>query len=172
MLNPAGGRPGLLGLPLDRPGRPLPRPAGHRPTDGPDGRGRTATGAGRFRRGKIGRRLPSPAVAASLRQTALRRKAKLAELGAIPLVDPRLLRWGELAGDVLVTPDTNPAWTPLFRRAAAVVVEMGGSASHAAIVAREYGLPAVMGVQDATRRLADGCRVRVDGSRGLVLRAD
>lgn len=75
-------------------------------------------------------------------------------------------------GDVLVAPYTNPAWTPLFGRAAAVVVESGGPASHAAIVAREYGLPAVMGARDATRRLADGRRVRVDGTRGLVLRPD
>lgn len=75
-------------------------------------------------------------------------------------------------GDVLVAPYTNPAWTHLFGRAAAVVVGSGGPASHAAIVAREYGIPAVMGAREATWRLADGRRVRVDGSRGLVLRAD
>ncbi len=75
------------------------------------------------------------------------------------------------AGEVLVAPYTNPAWTPLFRLAVAVVVDSGGPASHAAIVAREYGIPAVMGTGDATRRLTDGQRVRVDGHRGLVLRA-
>lgn len=75
------------------------------------------------------------------------------------------------SGDVLVAPYTNPAWTPLFERAVAVVVDSGGPASHAAIVAREYGIPAVMATVDGTRRLADGQRVRVDGSRGLVLRA-
>jgi phosphoenolpyruvate synthase/pyruvate phosphate dikinase len=69
---------------------------------------------------------------------------------------------------VLVAPFTNPAWTPLFQRAAAVVVESGGAMSHAAIVAREYGIPAVMGVPDATRHLADGQHVRVDGSGGTV----
>ncbi|MGR4880231.1 PEP/pyruvate-binding domain-containing protein [Streptomyces sp. LARHCF249] len=73
-------------------------------------------------------------------------------------------------GDVLVASYTSPAWTSLFRRAAAVVTETGGVASHAAIVAREYGIPAVMAAPDATRRLTDGQRVRVDGDRGLVLR--
>jgi pyruvate,water dikinase len=71
-------------------------------------------------------------------------------------------------GEVLVAPYTNPAWTPLFERAAAVVVDSGGPASHAAIVAREYGIPAVMATADGTARLADGQRVRVDGAAGLV----
>ena len=73
-----------------------------------------------------------------------------------------------LAGEVLVAPYTNPAWTPLFQRAAAVVVDAGGTGSHAAIVAREYGIPAVMGTVEGTRKLEDGQVVRVDGSRGLV----
>jgi pyruvate,water dikinase len=72
-------------------------------------------------------------------------------------------------GAVLVAPYTNPAWTPLFQRAAAVVVDSGGAMSHAAIVAREYGIPAVMGTVDATRRLIDGQRIRVDGARGVVI---
>jgi pyruvate,water dikinase len=76
------------------------------------------------------------------------------------------------AGDVLVAPYTNPAWTPLFQRAAAVIVDGGAAGSHAAIVAREYGVPAVMGTVDGTRRLVDGQRVRVDGSRGLVFNAE
>jgi pyruvate,water dikinase len=74
-------------------------------------------------------------------------------------------------GEILVAPATNPAWTPLFQRAAAVVVDMGGAASHAAIVAREYGVPAVMGTFDGTRKLTDGQWIQVDGSRGLVLKA-
>jgi rifampicin phosphotransferase len=74
-------------------------------------------------------------------------------------------------GEVLVAPYTNPAWTPLFQRAAAVVVDSGGAASHAAIVAREYGIPAVMGTIEGTHSLVDGERVRVDGTRGLVYRA-
>ena len=73
------------------------------------------------------------------------------------------------AGEVLVAPFTNPAWTPLFQRAAAVVVDSGGAASHAAIVAREYGIPAVMATVEGTRTLTDGTIVRVDGSAGLVL---
>ena len=72
------------------------------------------------------------------------------------------------AGDVLVAPYTNPAWTPLFQRASAVVVDSGSAGSHAAIVAREYGIPAVMATGSGTNRLIDGRRVRVDGSRGLV----
>ena len=73
-----------------------------------------------------------------------------------------------LPGEVLVAPYTNPSWTPLFTRAAAVVVDTGAAMSHAAIVAREYGVPAVMGTGDGTRRLSDGQWVRVDGSRGQV----
>ena len=80
--------------------------------------------------------------------------------------------FGELQpGDVLVCPATNPSWTPLFGRAAAVVVDHGGLASHAAIVAREYGIPAVMGTGDGSSVLATGVRVTVDGDRGRVLRA-
>jgi pyruvate,water dikinase len=71
-------------------------------------------------------------------------------------------------GDVLVCPYTNPAWTPLFQRAAAVVVDTGGSGSHAAIVAREYGIPAVMGTATGTSVLADGQVVTVDGDTGRV----
>lgn len=72
------------------------------------------------------------------------------------------------SGDVLVCPYTNPAWTPLFQRACAVVVDAGGSASHAAIVAREYGIPAIMGTADGTTVLTDGQLVIVDGDTGRV----
>ncbi|MFG1837080.1 PEP/pyruvate-binding domain-containing protein [Micromonospora sp. NPDC049175] len=71
-------------------------------------------------------------------------------------------------GDVLVCRTTDPAWTPLFGVVAAVVTEIGGLLSHAAIVAREQGLPAVLAVPDATTALPDGALVRVDGSTGLV----
>lgn len=71
-------------------------------------------------------------------------------------------------GDVLVAPFTAPAWTPLFTRAAAVVTDVGSAAAHASIVAREYGIPAVVGTGEATARLRDGMRVTVDGSRGNV----
>lgn len=73
-----------------------------------------------------------------------------------------------LAGEVLVCPYTNPAWTPLFTTAIAVVTETGGLASHTAIVAREYGVPAVMSVPGVTRTLKEGQEIQVDGSRGIV----
>src|SRR4029450_8271901 len=76
------------------------------------------------------------------------------------------------ACDVLVCPYTNPAWTTLFQRAAAVVVDSGGPGSHAAIVAREYGIPAVMGTGVGTATLTDGQLVTVNGSTGRVVLAD
>ena len=75
-------------------------------------------------------------------------------------------------GDVLVCPYTNPAWTTLFQRAAAAVVDSGGPGSHAAIVAREYGIPAVMGTGIGTSTLSDGQLVTVNGSTGRVIAAD
>jgi len=73
-------------------------------------------------------------------------------------------------GEILVCPFTTPAWTPLFASAAAVVTETGGAASHAAIVAREYGVPAVMSVFGAARDLQDGDEIVVDGRSGTVSR--
>ncbi|MGY1625227.1 PEP/pyruvate-binding domain-containing protein [Geodermatophilus sp. SYSU D00965] len=72
------------------------------------------------------------------------------------------------AGEVLVAASTDPGWTPLFQLAGALVMEVGGVVSHGAIVAREYGIPAVATVPDATRRLRTGQRVRVDGGAGSV----
>jgi phosphohistidine swiveling domain-containing protein len=71
-------------------------------------------------------------------------------------------------GEILVTSTTNVGWTPLFSRVAAVVTDIGGSLSHAAIVARELGIPAVVGCGDATIRLKTGDRVLVDGRQGVV----
>ncbi|MGY1633496.1 PEP/pyruvate-binding domain-containing protein [Geodermatophilus sp. SYSU D01186] len=71
-------------------------------------------------------------------------------------------------GEVLVAASTDPGWTPLFQLAGALVMEVGGVVSHGAIVAREYGIPAVATVPDATRRLRTGQRVRVDGGAGTV----
>ena len=71
-------------------------------------------------------------------------------------------------GEILVAPMTAPAWTPLFTRAAAVVTDVGSAAAHASIIAREYGIPAVVGCGDATSRLRTGMRVTVDGSTGNV----
>ena len=72
------------------------------------------------------------------------------------------------AGDVLVTAYTDPSWTPLFVTVAALVTEVGGQMTHGAVVAREYGLPAVVGVDGATRRIRDGQRIRVNGAEGYV----
>jgi rifampicin phosphotransferase len=71
-------------------------------------------------------------------------------------------------GDVLVAHTTTPIWTPLFNIASAAVTEVGGPFSHAAIVAREFGIPLVNGALDATRLIADGMPVEVDGSAGVV----
>jgi pyruvate,water dikinase len=71
-------------------------------------------------------------------------------------------------GDILVCPYTTPAWTPLFAFAAAVVTETGGPSSHAAIVAREYGIPAVMSVAGVMRTLKDEDEIAVDGNNGAV----
>jgi pyruvate,water dikinase len=72
------------------------------------------------------------------------------------------------AGEVLVCRTTSPAWTPLLARAAAVVSETGGMLAHAAIVAREFGIPAVLGVTDAMSVLIDGQPVTVDGTAGTI----
>jgi pyruvate,water dikinase len=75
-----------------------------------------------------------------------------------------------LPGEILVAPMTAPAWTPLFSRAAAVVTDVGSAAAHASIIAREYGIPAIVGCGDATVRLSTGMRVTVDGGAGNVER--
>lgn len=71
-------------------------------------------------------------------------------------------------GEILVCPSTDPAWTPLFSIASGVVTEVGGVLSHAAIVAREYGIPAVLGVLDARDRITTGDLITIDGTRGTV----
>ena len=71
-------------------------------------------------------------------------------------------------GEILIVPVTAPSWAPVFAKIAAAVSDIGGAMSHAAIVAREYGLPAVVGCGDATKRIRTGDRVRVDGDRGTV----
>jgi pyruvate,water dikinase len=71
-------------------------------------------------------------------------------------------------GDILVTAHTDPSWTPLFVAIAGLVTEVGGLMTHGAVIAREYGLPAVVGVVDATRLIVDGQRIRVHGTDGYV----
>jgi pyruvate,water dikinase len=72
------------------------------------------------------------------------------------------------AGDILVTAFTDPSWTPLFVAIAGLVTEVGGLMTHGAVIAREYGLPAVVGVEHATRLIRDGQRIRVHGTDGYV----
>jgi pyruvate,water dikinase len=71
-------------------------------------------------------------------------------------------------GEILVAPVTSPSWTPVFGKVAATVSDIGGIMSHAAIVAREYGMPAVVGTGNATAQIKTGDRVRVDGDAGVV----
>jgi len=71
-------------------------------------------------------------------------------------------------GDILVTTYTDPSWTPLFLTVAGLVTEVGGQMSHGAVIAREYGLPAIVAVRDATLRIQDGQRIRLDGTTGFV----
>ncbi|WNG40033.1 phosphoenolpyruvate synthase [Archangium violaceum] len=71
-------------------------------------------------------------------------------------------------GDILVTAFTDPSWTPLFVSIKGLVTEVGGLMTHGAVIAREYGLPAVVGVENATKRIKDGQRIRVHGTEGYV----
>src|SRR5690606_5407639 len=73
-----------------------------------------------------------------------------------------------LDGEILVAPHTDPGWTPLFVHAAALVTEVGGLITHGSVVAREYGIPAVVSVARATTRIRTGQRLRVDGTRGII----
>src|SRR5205085_12055045 len=90
----------------------------------------------------------------------------VAEGGARVILEPAGARLSP--GEILVAPSTDPGWTPLFLTAAGLVMEMGGAMSHGAVVAREYGIPAVVGVPAATERIADGQQITVDGSAGTV----
>ena len=68
----------------------------------------------------------------------------------------------------MVTPYTSPVWTPLFKVASALVTEIGSPTSHAAIIAREYGIPAVVAIDNVCNRLKDGQKIRVDGLNGTA----
>jgi pyruvate,water dikinase len=72
------------------------------------------------------------------------------------------------AGEVLVAPSTDPGWTPLFVTAGGLVMERGGAISHGAVIAREYGIPAVVGVAGALDRIRTGMFLEVDGTAGPV----
>jgi pyruvate,water dikinase len=71
-------------------------------------------------------------------------------------------------GDILVTPHTDPSWSPLFVAIRGLVTEVGGMMTHGAVITREYGLPAVVGVEHATQLIQDGQRIRVNGTEGYV----
>jgi pyruvate,water dikinase len=71
-------------------------------------------------------------------------------------------------GDILVTAYTDPSWSPLFVAIRGLVTEVGGLMTHGAVIAREYGLPAVVGVEHATRLIRDGQQIRVHGTDGYV----
>jgi len=83
------------------------------------------------------------------------------------ILDPHDVRLSP--GEILVAPSTDPGWTPLFLTASGLVMEVGGAMAHGAIVAREYGIPAVVGVAGATERIATGSRVTLDGTAGTVV---
>jgi pyruvate,water dikinase len=83
------------------------------------------------------------------------------------VLDPRGVRLDP--GEILVCPATDPGWTPLFLTAGGLVMEIGGMITHGSVVAREYGIPAVVGVHEATTRIANGQRIRVDGTQGRIL---
>lgn len=71
-------------------------------------------------------------------------------------------------GDILVTHFTDPSWTPVFVTIAGLITEVGGEMSHGAVITREYGLPAVVGVEKATKLIKDGQRLRLNGTEGYV----
>ena len=83
------------------------------------------------------------------------------------VLDPRTAQLAP--GEILVCPGTDPSWTPLFLAAGGLIMEVGGLMTHGSVVAREYGIPAVVGVHEATTRLKTGQRVRVDGTGGRIV---
>ncbi len=83
------------------------------------------------------------------------------------VLDPR--QAALLPGEIMVCPGTDPSWTPLFLTAAGLVMEVGGMMTHGAVVAREYGIPAVVGVDQATTRLKNGQCISLDGTSGSII---
>ena len=82
------------------------------------------------------------------------------------ILDPMIASLNK--GEILVAPFTDPGWTPLFINAAGLVMEIGGLLTHGTVVAREYGIPAVVGITDATKKIKTGQKIRVDGNTGVV----
>jgi pyruvate,water dikinase len=94
--------------------------------------------------------------------------AGVAEGIASVVLDPTEVTSENVPSAVLVCPSTDPAWTPLFLNACALVMERGGMLSHGAVVAREYGIPAVVNIKNATKLIKEGEKVEVDGNKGIV----
>jgi pyruvate,water dikinase len=113
----------------------------------------------------IGRPLPPPSGAEELIGVPL--SAGVTEGPALVLTEPSAV--GVEPGYILVCPSTDPAWVPLFVNARGLVMESGGTLSHGAIVAREFGLPAVAGLPEVQHRVKTGQKLRVDGGRGTVV---
>jgi phosphohistidine swiveling domain-containing protein len=113
----------------------------------------------------IGRPAPLPEGVAELQGVSL--SVGVAEGPAMVLTDPRA-QPPLLTDYILVCPSTDPSWVPLFARAKGLVMETGGVLSHGAIVAREFGIPAVAGLPGILRRMQSGQRIRIDGIRGTV----
>jgi pyruvate,water dikinase len=115
--------------------------------------------------------LPAPPSAANGRLQGVAASAGRVTGTARVILDPREAARLK-AGEILVAPSTNPAWSPLFLQAAGLVTEIGGTLSHGAILAREYGIPAVLNVRQATQRIRSGQTVLVDGYAGTVTLVD
>ncbi|MFP8875499.1 MAG: PEP-utilizing enzyme, partial [Myxococcota bacterium] len=113
-------------------------------------------------------RAVGPRLAAGSRLAGLGASAGVHEGRARVVLDPARLEEDFSPGEILVAAATDPSWAPLFLLAGAVVIDTGSNISHAALVAREMGIPAVVSAGDASRRLRDGQRLRVDGASGSV----
>lgn len=110
-----------------------------------------------------------PHLAASSRATLMGTPASpgVVTAPARVILDPAGARLAP--GDILVAPSTDPGWTPLFLTAGGLVMETGGTMSHGVIVAREFGIPAVVGVPGVTGRIPTGSRITVDGTTGTIV---
>jgi phosphoenolpyruvate synthase/pyruvate phosphate dikinase len=115
-------------------------------------------------RGKIYRQPPRDAKAGELVGEAISSGVVQGKVKILQYVDEKPL----LPGEILVTRATDPGWTPLFINAGGIVLEVGGSLQHGAVIAREYGIPCISGLDEATLKLKDGQLVEVDGSNGIV----
>jgi phosphohistidine swiveling domain-containing protein len=115
-------------------------------------------------RGKIFRQAPRKASAGELAGEAISSGVVQGKVKVMQRADEKPL----LPGEILVTRATDPGWTPLFINAGGIVLEVGGTLQHGAVIAREYGIPCVSGLEDAIKILTDGQMVEVDGSNGIV----